>query len=659
MNRFFTISLILLTTTVGHVHANENIYSFEGHLYEYISEPISWNEALKFASNKGGYLVEIDSFQENIFIKNLLSDITTTASDGGDAKYAWLGGSLDNHTELWKWNSGRTISLNNKSVRPFWGDGPGFSQEQSEPDQLVNDQDCLSIAGERWPVNSKDNTYLGEKGQWNDLLCDNLLSFIIEYETEAVLTDNTFLELPVVMIDNQTYQFSLQYHQCEFDQSQDCFMILSTSKSHLPSHKNIPKLKNEELIIPRVQIKNSHTNNNDRYVELVLKFNQETFTFEKISSSHIPSLNTYPGQINSFLADESSHSGDWITSTPESVGMTQEGIDMAMEYAFNDDQHTRSVLIIKNGSIVTEKYSDGNNKDTISTSWSTAKSFVSALIGIAIDKNQIQSVDIPASDFITEWKNTDKSFLSIKDFLQMSSTLLEIGNDGRLMYVGLETFDGSYTLLDNLEFSINRTFNPLRKNSSYKWNYQNADTQILGEIIERASNESIYSYAQKNLFSKINIKADWWKDGFNNYMAYCCLDMTSRDFAKFGLLFARDGRWFDGDITNSEQQIVSKEYVIESTSPSVLISQSFYLKYGYQWWVDTSGDWFVALGHGSNNIYVHPGLDLVVVRNSETEFNNDGPKERTTNYKISKLPKEWDHRKFFIPIIESAETFNQ
>ena len=658
MKKITVFFIFLLVFINKDVYSNENFYSFEGHVYEYVPEGMSWSEALEFALNKGGYLVEINSFQENIFIKNLLSDVETTASDGGEAKYSWLGGSFNQDTNLWEWNNGRDIQLNGQLDRPLWGNGPGFVNTLSEPDQSIEDQNCLSMGAEMWPKESTENNFLGKKGQWNDLLCTNLLSFIIEYNTEAIFSDNTFLELPVVSIADQSYKLLLQYHKCGL---KDCFMILSTSKSYIPLNKHIASLNENELIIPRVRIEdNEGANiNNVKFVEMTLTFDQENFTFEKQSSVTIPSLNTYPGQTKSFLNTDDLVSSEWVLTTPNDVGIKQEGIDKAMDYAFKEDKNTRSVLIVKNGSVVAERYSDGNDKDTISTSWSTAKSFISALIGIAIDKNQIQSVDIPASDFITEWKNTDKSLLSIKDFLQMSSTLLEIGDDGLLMYVGFQSFDGSYILLDNLEFSINRVFNPVRKNSPYKWNYQNADTQILGEIIERASNESIYSYAQKNLFSKINIKADWWKDGFNNYMAYCCLDMTSRDFAKFGLLFARDGRWFDGDTTNSEQQIVSKEYVIESTSPSVLISQSFYLKYGYQWWVDTSGDWFVALGYGSNNIYVHPGLDLVVVRNSETEFNNDGPKERTTNYKLSELPKEWNHREFFIPIIESAEEFNQ
>jgi hypothetical protein len=86
-------------------------------------------------------------------------------------------------------------------------------------------------------------------------------------------------------------------------------------------------------------------------------------------------------------------------------------------------------------------------------------------------------------------------------------------------------------------------------------------------------------------------------------MAYCCLDMTTRDFARFGLLYAREGKW-------NTEQVVSKQWVVKSTAPSVRVSGTVPWGYGYQWWADNSGDWYYALGSRSNNIYVHPGLDI-------------------------------------------------
>jgi len=170
---------------------------------------------------------------------------------------------------------------------------------------------------------------------------------------------------------------------------------------------------------------------------------------------------------------------------------------------------------------------------------------------------------------------------------------------------------------------------------------------IIGEIIERATNSSIYNFAQTVLFSKLGITADWWTDAFGNYMAYCCLDMTTRDFARFGLLYAREGKW-------NTEQIVPKEWVVKSTAPSVWLSGSATWGYGYQWWADNSGDWFYALGSRDNNIYVHPGLDIVVVRNSSLELIGEGTSRATGAYHKTEFPAVWNDYDFMLPIIESA-----
>ena len=206
----------------------------------------------------------------------------------------------------------------------------------------------------------------------------------------------------------------------------------------------------------------------------------------------------------------------------------------------------------------------------------------------------------------------------------MSSGLYENGDDGPVMYVGLQDSDGNYIQdsngeyqkVNNLQYSINRIVNPDRARwlgAGYTWNYSNADTQIIGHIIESASNKFINSFAEEFLFSKIGISADWWTDGFHNYMHYCCLDMTTRDFAKFGLLFARDGKW-------GSERIISEDWVLESTAPTITITESWQIGYGYQWWPDRSGDWYYAVGSRKQLIYVHPGLDIVAVRNGTLEL---------------------------------------
>ena len=340
----------------------------------------------------------------------------------------------------------------------------------------------------------------------------------------------------------------------------------------------------------------------------------------------------------------------WVTATTEQVGLDAEKFQKVVDYAFGEGQNTQGLVVVRHGSIVFERYAEGSDKDSIATSWSTAKSFTSALAGIAIDKGFISSVDASAAEFISDWSEDERANITLKDLLLMSSGLNEDGDDGTSMYIGVKDGNDQRTAVDNVLFSINRTVNPERARwlgAEYTWKYANADSQIIGEIIERSSNQSLFDFADDNLFSKINITAAWWTDAFSNYMPWCCLDMTSRDFARFGLLYARDGKW--GDI-----QVVPSDYVIESTAPSIVISEDLPLGYGYQWWPDRSGKWFAAKGSRSNNIYVHSGLDIVVVRNSlYTRIGNSNSRE-DGSYHSTEFPAAWDDSEFFNLVIESV-----
>ena len=342
--------------------------------------------------------------------------------------------------------------------------------------------------------------------------------------------------------------------------------------------------------------------------------------------------------------------------------MNSDKLQEAVNYAFDQatvdgeslSQNTQGLVIIRHGAIVAEKYAAESTKDTIATSWSTAKSFTSALMGVALDKGYISSIDIPAADFIEEWKNNESQNVLIKNLLMMSSGLKEKGgNDGPVMYSGARKEDGSIDYskpVNNRIFSIqDREVDPNRahwRGANYNWNYQNADTQVIGEIIEQTTEMSLYDFANSVLFSKIGMTASWWKDAFDNYMPWCCIDATTRDFARFGLLYAREGKW-------EQETIISGKWVAESTALTTSITSSLPYGYGYFWWPSVSNEWFMALGSRSNNIYVHPGLDLIAVRNSTLEIVGD-TNERKNSYHLTEFPAKWNHIEFFQTVIDSV-----
>ncbi|GAB1855552.1 hypothetical protein MHTCC0001_03860 [Flavobacteriaceae bacterium MHTCC 0001] len=171
------------------VIVNENIYAFmyNSKTYEIVKENKTWEEAAQLASERGGYLAEIDSEAENTALYNEAKDnagITlsaTTALDGGGASYLWLGGNDITTEGTWVWNGN-----NDTSFTQFWqgkanGSAVGglYNNWGNEPDDFQNNQDALGLALTKWPISSGS---LGTASQWNDVNKDNKLYFIIEYD---------------------------------------------------------------------------------------------------------------------------------------------------------------------------------------------------------------------------------------------------------------------------------------------------------------------------------------------------------------------------------------------------------------------------------------------------------------------------------------------
>ncbi|MEC7189293.1 MAG: serine hydrolase [Pseudomonadota bacterium] len=564
----------------------------------------------------------INSFQENVYIEKLMSNYGQVAPDGGGAEYHWLGASDSINENNWAWADGSTFETSKISGRAFWGDGAGHGIGGSEPDNF-NNQDCLALAVTAWPAANPG--FYGAAGQWNDIDCDNSLNFIVEYPVNTTYSDGQ-LSAENISVGDKKYRAELRLIEC----ASICFQVSSATEIEDGSELSINDVSGDILRLRRVNVGATS-------YDVALKFTDpDSLILTLDSAIETFSVTAVPGET-------------WVTATTEQVGLDAEKFQKVVDYAFGEGQNTQGLVVVRHGSIVFERYAEGSDKDSIATSWSTAKSFTSALAGVAIEKGFISSVDASAAEFISDWSGDERANITLKDLLLMSSGLSEDGDDSTSMYIGVKDENNQYNAVDNVLFSIDRTVNPERARwlgAGYTWNYANADTQILGEIIERSAGKSLLDFARENLFSKIGILATWWTDKFSNYMAYCCLDMTSRNFARFGLLYARDGKW--GDV-----QVLPSEYVIESTAPSIVITKDFPLGYGYHWWPDRSGKWFAAKGSRYNNIYIHPGLDIVVVRNSLYTHVGDSY-SREDSYHSTDAPANWDDSEFFNLVIESV-----
>jgi CubicO group peptidase (beta-lactamase class C family) len=347
----------------------------------------------------------------------------------------------------------------------------------------------------------------------------------------------------------------------------------------------------------------------------------------------------------------------WEVEDPADAGMAAADLERARRYAFADDRNTQGVVVVRHGAIVAEWYADGADADSWVASWSVAKSFSSAVTGIAVADGSIEDVDDPASEYLDEWAGTDKADIAVEDILHMQSGLdwdedydPSSARSSDVVQMGLSR--------DELAYAAAR---PVAHPPGTTWVYSSGDAMILAGIVEGATGMSMRDYATEHLFEPIGMeRADWWQDVEGQTLGYCCLDSTARGFARFGLLYLHEGRWGD-------EQIVPKEWVHDS----IANAPGDHPGYGYMWWLlpeleGVPDDAYAAQGHDGQFIWVIPSLDLVVVRTG-TYVKDPGPAVADPNLfakyppddlvpgKGTKPPKTWDDAAFLAPIVASVE----
>jgi len=285
------------------------------------------------------------------------------------------------------------------------------------------------------------------------------------------------------------------------------------------------------------------------------------------------------------------------------------------EYPFETflkDNKTVAFLIIQNDTIQYEQYFAGYNETSIVPSFSMAKSITSILIGCAIDDQLIHSVDEPITNYIPELKKNGFEQVTIEHLLQMTSGLKF--NEG---YANPFGDVATFYYGRNLRKAIGKM--KTKSAPGLHFEYLSGNAELLGLVLERAlKNKSITEYFQEKLWKPLGMEyegswsLDKKKDGLEK--TFCCVNARARDFAKIGRLYLNEGNW-------NGNQIVSKEWVHQSTKVDTLNGSAWY--YQYQWWLPTKNGDFMAQGILGQYIYVNPSKNLIVVRLGKNEGKAD------------------------------------
>ncbi|MGB0861691.1 MAG: serine hydrolase domain-containing protein [Saprospiraceae bacterium] len=286
--------------------------------------------------------------------------------------------------------------------------------------------------------------------------------------------------------------------------------------------------------------------------------------------------------------------------------------------AFLKDSWTTGFLVIQNDTVVFEKYYLKNTETTRNISWSMAKSFISALIGIAIEEGHIKNVMQNVEEYLPELKGSGYEGVRIKDVLQMS-TGVGFNEDYGDFNSDINRWGRGFALgssQDAFAATLKRELEPGTVN-----HYVSINTHVLGMILTKATGKTITEYMQEKLYEPLGMENDgyWLIDGRNMEMALGGLNLTLRDFAKIGSLYLHGGKW-------NNQQIVPNEWVkmsLTADAPHLQPTDDSF-GYGYQWWLPKSdiGE-FMAVGVYNQNIYINPVTKTVVVKLSANPRFND------------------------------------
>ncbi|HET7732308.1 MAG TPA: serine hydrolase [Paludibacter sp.] len=297
--------------------------------------------------------------------------------------------------------------------------------------------------------------------------------------------------------------------------------------------------------------------------------------------------------------------GDKLADTIP-AGVDTDKLNKALAEAFKDSIGTKgtfAVAIAFKNQLIAEKYRDGFSAKNRFLSWSMAKSFTHALVGIMVKKGLLK-VDEKAD--IPDWKTDKRTNITLENLMHMNSGLEWNEDYGNLSDVTIMLHKSA----DMAEFAYRKPF-VARPDSV--WLYSSGTTNIVSYLIrKRIGNDAdYYAFPRRELFNPIGMRSAIFEtDASGTFAGSSYIYATMRDYVRFGLLYMNKGSWLGN-------QILPKGWTDSAMKPA----DGSGGKYGSFFWLNQSGDYpsvprdlFMCRGHDGQFIYIIPSLQLVVVR---------------------------------------------
>lgn len=274
---------------------------------------------------------------------------------------------------------------------------------------------------------------------------------------------------------------------------------------------------------------------------------------------------------------------------------------------FMRKQKVAGLLILQDGKIRLERYDLGHNESNLWSSLSVAKSVTSTLVGAAIRDGYIKSVDDYVTEYLPDLKGSAYDSVRIRHLLTMTTGVRWNENytdpNGDIARFSTNPIEPGM----NAAVSYMRRL-PADAQPGKKWVYSTGETHLLGALVSSATHQTLSHYLSSKIWIPYGMgqNATWTLDRTGQEMAGCCLQMTLRDFARFGQFVLEDER------INGES-IVPDDWFKTATHVQVPLWPGG--GYGYGWWI-FHGNTFEALGIYGQMVHIDPARKLVIAVNS-------------------------------------------
>jgi CubicO group peptidase (beta-lactamase class C family) len=298
-----------------------------------------------------------------------------------------------------------------------------------------------------------------------------------------------------------------------------------------------------------------------------------------------------------------------IIDAGDSVYPLPKGAPLSIDVdAYMKAQRTAGLVIVQDGKIRLEKYGldfDGNGKWT---SFSVAKSFTSTLVGAAIKDGYIKSLDDKVTVYIPEMKGSAYDDVTVAQLLTMTSGI-KWNEDYEDPKSDVARFNEHKP-----EPGIDTTVSYMRKlpreaPAGSKWVYKTGETNLIGVLVSKATGKTLSAYLTEKVWTAFGMEQDasWLLGSTGAEISGCCLQASTRDYARFGQFILGGG-------VAAGKAVLPDGWIARATTKQADIGNPG-RGYGFQWWTYDDGS-YAAQGIFGQGIFIDPKRRLVIASNS-------------------------------------------